>query len=368
MSGNERSVSGIVERSGRGAGVLRDPANLLQPTPEDVKISQQLMRQSGLVDGIAITGTAALTKRGAELRSIESYSGLDADAFNARVRFERMTAIDPTERFNLGVNGNVSMRVMDLITPIGKGTRGLIVAPPKAGKTQLLEEIADGLSVCAPDTRVIALLVDERPEEVTHFRRHVAAEVYASSNDQSLDEHIRLANLVMAHVRIELECGRDTVVLVDSLTRLTRAFNLRGGGSRRTLSGGVDAGALEVPRRIFGLARNIENGGSVTILATTLVGTGSRMDDLIFEEFKGTGNSELLLDRELAEARIFPAIHVLSSSTRKEELLYSDDEMARLTKLRRWLAGGSPKAATRGLLKLIHQTEDNRELLARIQI
>jgi transcription termination factor Rho len=260
------------------------------------------------------------------------------------------------------------MRVIDLIAPIGKGTRGLIVAPPQAGKTQILEEMANSIHAVAPDTRVILLLIDERPEEVTHFRRAVRGEVFASSNDQPIDEHIRLAELVMAHVRCELECGRDIVVLVDSMTRLVRAFNLHGSGARRTLSGGLDAKAMEIPRRFFGLARAIENGGSVTVIGTALIETGSRLDDYVFEELKSTGNSEIVLDRSLAEARIFPAINLIASSTRKEELLYEAEQVKQLVALRRWLAKGSPKAAMVGLLNLLAKTPTNDELLKRIKV
>jgi transcription termination factor Rho len=209
-------------------------------------------------------------------------------------------------------------------------------------------------------------LLDERPEEVTQFRRAVPGQVLASSNDQSTRDHVQLAELTLAHIRTELEVGHDVVVLVDSLTRMARAFNLHGAGSRRTLTGGVDAAALEMPRRFFGLARKIEHGGSVTVIATALVGTGSAMDDLIFEEFKSTGNSEIVLDRELAEARVFPAINLLSSGTRREDLLYREEELMKLATLRRWLAKGSPKAAMNGLLKLFEQFATNEELLAKL--
>jgi transcription termination factor Rho len=301
------------------------------------------------------------------LAGVDTICGLDPATFAARTRFERLVAIDPTERFRLGDSNIASMRIMELVSPIGKGTRGLIVSPPKSGKTILLEEIARGIAASEPETRVIMLLIDERPEEVTHFRRNVPAEVLASSNDQSLTSHTRLAELTMAHIRCELECGRDVVVLIDSITRMTRAFNLAGTGVQRTLSGGIDARALEIPRRFFGLARKIEKGGSVTVIATTLVETGSRMDDLIFEEFKSTGNSELVLDRSLAEARIFPAINIKASGTRKEELLYTPAEMEKLRLLRRALADRDSKSAMAGLLNLIEKTDSNDELLRRLK-
>jgi transcription termination factor Rho len=360
------STSGVLQIASRKAAYLRDPARSFQPGPDDVFVPPSLIQEFGLVEGAAVTGAVRRDSRGPQLGAVESVGGLTPAAFRSRTPFSQLVAVDPHERFRLSAGGHISMRVVDLIAPIGKGTRGLIVAPPKSGKTILLEQLARAIRADDPATRVIMLLVDERPEEVTHFRRAVDAEVLASSNDQGLDEHINLVELTMAHVRVELECGRNVVVLVDSLTRMARAFNLRT-GSGRTLSGGVDVAAMERPRRFLGLARKIERGGSVTILATTLVGTGSRMDDLIFEEFKSTGNSEIVLDRALAEARIFPAINLLASGTRKEEQLYTDDEIQRLATLRRWLAGGTPKAAMRGLLKLLEQAPTNEDLLARLK-
>ena len=314
-----------------------------------------------------MTGQAEEGKNGLQLAAVESVCGLSPEQFKGRTRFEDLPAVNPGERFRLGDAGRVSMRIVDLIAPMGKGTRGLIVAPPKTGKTQILEELAGAIHASEPETRIVVLLIDERPEEVTHFRRAVPAEVLASSNDEPIQSHINLTELTLAHIRCELECGRNVVVLVDSLTRMVRAVNLGRAGVNRTLSGGLDAKALEMPRRFFGLARKIEHGGSVTVIATALIETGSRMDDLIFQEFKSTGNSELVLDRSLAEARIFPAVNVLASGTRKEELLYSEDEIRRLATLRRWLAGGSPRAAMSGLLKLMAQTANNAELLARLK-
>ena len=359
-------ADGVLSCQKRGGGFLRSPESSFQASPEDPRVSTKLIAQHGLVDGATLTGPVRRGKNGPELTAVETVCRMPPTEFQARTKFDRLVAISPNERLQLGASGNISMRVIELIAPIGKGTRGLIVAPPKAGKTLLLEEIARSVRLVAPESRVIALLIDERPEEVTHFRREVDAEVLASSSDQGLESHTQLAELTMAHIRCELECGRDVVVLLDSITRLARAFNLTGRGAGRTMSGGLDAKALEIPRRLFGLARNIENGGSVTVLATALVDTNSRMDDFIFEEFKSTGNSEIVLDRELAEARIFPAINVLSSGTRKEELLYSEDEIRRLNALRRWLAKGKPKAALNGLLKLIDMTATNDELLQRL--
>ncbi|MFN2369618.1 MAG: transcription termination factor Rho, partial [Candidatus Krumholzibacteriia bacterium] len=242
--------------------------------------------------------------------------------------------------------------------------RGLIVSPPKAGKTMLLEAFAKAIAADAPDTRVVVLLIDERPEEVTHFRRQTAAEVLASSSDQGVKTHVRLAELVLAQARCELECGHDVVILVDSLTRMGRAFNAAGSGSGRTLSGGLDSRALEIPRRFFGMARNAEHGGSITVIATALVQTGSRMDDLIFEEFKGTGNMELVLSRQLAERRVFPAIDLRASGTRRDDLLYGEDELVALNRLRRHAAEAQPEAALAGMMELMRRHKTNAELLA----
>lgn len=360
-------VNGVLQIMSQGIGFLRDPLRAFAPSPADVLAPAALIRSYALVDGAEITGIAGTTDQGLQLTCVEQICGLTPEAFASRKPFEQLIAIDPNERFRLGDSNVASMRVVELIAPLGKGTRGLIVAPPKAGKTQLLEELTHAIHASAPDARIIMLLIDERPEEVTHFRRTVPAEVFASSNDQSLSDHTRLAELTMAHVRCELECGRDVVVLIDSLTRMTRAFNLAGRGANRTLSGGIDAKALEMPRRFFGLARNIEKGGSVTVIATALVETGSRMDDLIFEEFKATGNSELVLDRSLAEARIFPAINIKASGTRKEELLYTPAEMEKLTLLRRALADRDNKSAMTGLLNLLQKAPTNDELLRRLK-
>jgi len=348
----EKSYTGVLQLLPKGGAFLRDPSISFHPSSDDVWISKEMMREHDLISGAMVTGTADKGDRGWFLKEIDDICGLSPEGFKERTRFERLVAIDPNERIPLGAGGNISMRIIDLIAPIGKGTRGLIVAPPKAGKTQLLEEIATSLHEWDPDTRVIMMLVDERPEEVTHFRRNTQAQVLASSSDQPLESHISLVELVLAHIRCELECGRNVVVLVDSITRMARAFNLRGAGARRT--------------RFFGIARNVENGGSVTVIATALIETGSRMDDYIFEEFKSTGNSEIVLDRSLAESRIYPAINIFASGTRKEELLYSEDEMQRLITLRRWLSGGKNKAAMEGLLKFMGMAENNEELLQKL--
>jgi transcription termination factor Rho len=331
-------------------------------------VPPRLVREHKLPEGAAVTGPVRDGKLGPELAIVETVCGLTPEAFQRRTPFNELVAVNPCDRFDLAVTGEMAMRLIDLVAPIGKGTRGLIVSPPKAGKTVLLEQIGRAIRTGDPETKLIILLIDERPEEVTHFRRSLDAEVFASSSDQPLREHVELAELMLAHIRTELECGHDIVVLLDSLTRLSRTFNLRGAGSGRTMSGGLDAGALEIPRRFFGMARNVENGGSVTILATILIDTGSRLDQLIFEEFKGTGNSEIVLDRALAEARIFPAINLLASSTRKEELLYSPDDSRRIARLRRLLADRKPQDALESLIQLLDKYPTNQEFLQSIRM
>ena len=362
------TITGVLKLLPGGAGVIRDPARSFRPGPHDTRLPPALVREAGLVEGAVVTGPWRTGRQGPELTAVESVCGLSPDQFRRRRRFVDLSPIDPCERFHLGITGEISTRIVDLIAPIGKGTRGLIVSPPKAGKTMLLQQIARGIRAEEPDARIVVLLIDERPEEVTHFRRAVDAEVLASSNDQSAQDHVDLAELTLAHIRTELECGRDVVVLVDSLTRMARAFNVKGSGTGRTMSGGVEAGTLEIPRRFFGLARNVEGGGSVTIIATALIHTGSRMDQLIFEEFKGTGNSEIVLDRGLAEARIFPAIDIIASGTRKEERLYSPDETRRIAEVRRVLAGRKPAVALGALLKQLEKYPTNEAFLRSIPV
>jgi transcription termination factor Rho len=362
-----QKARGVFESHERSGGFLRDPEQSFQPGRGDVWVPPNLIRENGLIEGASVAGNAMLGERGWVLETVEWVCGLEPARFQARTRFDKLPAVNPSERIRLGDGGNLTMRIVDLIAPIGKGTRGLIVAPPKSGKTRILEEIAAGIRAFEKEARIIVLLIDERPEEVTYFRRSVDAEVLASSSDQNVESHVRLAELTLAHVRVELECGRDIVVLIDSLTRMARAFNQRGSGTGRTLSGGLDSRALEIPRRFFGLARNVEKGGSVTVIATAMVNTGSRLDDYVFEEFKGTGNSEILLDRSLAEARIFPAIHIRASGTRKEELLFTPEELRWLTLLRRKLANEEPAAAMNSLLNLMRSSPDNDTLIAKME-
>ncbi len=358
------TANGILKLRQNGAASLYDA---VQPHGE-VIVPAQLLKTYALAEGATVAGPSREARQGRELTGVTSVCGLTPEAYRARTPFGQLVAVDPTARFELAAGGDDAMRAVDLLAPIGKGTRGLIVAPPKAGKTTLLEQIARGIRAAEPGARIVVLLIDERPEELTYFRRTVSAEVFASSSDQSPSEHIALAELMLAHIRTELECGNDVVVLLDSLTRLVRAFNLRGRGAGRTLSGGLDASAAEIPRRLFGAARNIENGGSVTILASLLVDTGSRMDQLIFEEFKATGNCEIVLDRALAQARVFPAIDVHASGTRHEERLYRPEEARRLAGLRRALSAYSPTEAMLALLKLLARYPTNAELLASLRM
>jgi transcription termination factor Rho len=362
------TITGILKNINKQQFAIRTAERSYRPGPVDVIVQPDIVRRFGLIEGATVTAQTERRKGRRKLLSIELVSGMEPEAFNKRPRFADLVAVDPHERFDLGDSGQESMRIVDLIAPIGKGTRQLIVSPPKAGKTILLEQTVQAIRQCSPRSRIIVLLVDERPEEVTHFRRAVeGAEVVASTSDHSADDHAELAELMFAHIQTELECGREIVLLIDSLTRMGRAFNNRTRGrrvSRRsTMTGGLEAGVLEVPRRIFGLARNVENGGSATIIATCLINTGSRMDQLIFEEFKGTGNSEIVLDRSLAEARIFPAIDIPASGTRKDAKLYSDEHTRGLATLRRVLSNYGPREAMDSLFKLLQKYPTNKEFL-----
>jgi len=359
------TIQGILKRVGKQQFAVRLPERSYR-AGHHVMVHPELTGRYALVEGAMVCGQIEQKKAGFRLVSIESLGGMRPEDFRSRSRFEDLVAIDPHERFDLGSGGREEMRIVDLIAPIGKGTRQLIVSPPKAGKTVLLEQIVQAIRHCSAESRIIVLLLDERPEEVTHFRRAVeGAEVVASTSDHTANEHVDLAELMLAHVQTELECGHEVVLLIDSLTRMARAFNnrTRRGAGGHTMSGGLEAGVLEVPRRLFGLARNIENGGSITIIATCLINTGSRMDQLIFEEFKGTGNSEIVLDRALAEARIFPAIDIPASGTRKEAKLYSPEHTHGLAMLRRVLSNYGAREAMGSLFKLLKQYPTNREFL-----
>ncbi len=287
--------------------------------------------------------------------------------FVKSVRFENLTTIDPIEKFRLETTSDVlETRIIDLVTPVGKGTRGLIVAPPRTGKTTILKQMANAVATNHPEVVVIVLLIDERPEEVTDFQRSVKAEVVASSNDMDLETHVRLSRFTIERCRRMVETGKDVFVLLDSITRVARAYNSVHGGSGRTMTGGVDARALEIPRKMFAAARKIEDGGSLTIVATALVDTGSRMDELIFQEFKGTGNMELILDRKLSDRRLYPAIDIPKSGTRKEEKLFSTKQIDAVRKLRRMMVDLNPIEAMETLLSAVRKYKTNDELLAKL--
>ncbi len=359
-------VSGVLEVLQKGGGFLRDPGRSFAPDRSDVFVPQKLIQRLNLSTGATVVGASEKSPKGAVLANVDSVCGVPPADFADRTPLKRLTALNPEHRFDLGKGGNVSMRIVDLTAPVGRGTRGLIVAPPKTGKTTLLENLATAIHADAPETRIVVLLIDERPEEVTHFRRATQAEVLASSSDQSVAEHVRLTQMAMSQAVREVECGHTVVVLVDSITRMGRAFNQSGRGSGRTMSGGLDSRALEIPRKFFGMARNIEDGGSLTVIATALIDTGSRMDDMIFEEFKGTGNSEIVLDRSLAESRIYPAMDLRASGTRRDELFFSEEEYTALTLLRRRTVTAAPRPAMEGMIRLMEKWETNEALLAEL--
>ncbi len=301
------------------------------------------------------------------MREVLKVNGKDYQEFLHAIRFENLTTIDPIDKFRLETTADLlETRIVDLVTPIGKGTRGLIVAPPRTGKTTILKQICNAITTNHPEVHVMVLLIDERPEEVTDFQRSVKAEVVASSNDQDLETHVRLSRFMIERCRRMVEAGKDVFVLLDSITRVARAYNSVHGGSGRTMTGGVDARALEIPRKMFAAARKVEEGGSLTILATALIDTGSRMDELIFQEFKGTGNMELILDRKLSERRLFPSIDIPKSGTRKEEKLFPPHQIDAIRKLRRMLTELQPVEAMETLSAALRKHKTNDELLAKL--
>jgi transcription termination factor Rho len=370
---SEQTASGILQINEKGFGFLRQPESNYMPSSKDVFVPRNLIQQFKLREGIQVSGTTRPSEwrgrpRADQLASVELINETDPDRYTCATEFTKLTSVDPTERLELSAgNPNLSMRVMDLIAPIGKGQRGLIVAPPKTGKTTLIEEIAEAVADNHPEAHLVVLLVDERPEEVTHMKRRVRGEVIASSADQGADLHLQIARLVHERVKRLVECKEDVVMLLDSITRLARASNRETSRRGRTMTGGVDSRALEFPRKFFGAARKAEEGGSLTIIATALIDTGSQMDEVIFQEFKGTGNLELVLDRKLAERRIFPAIDISKSGTRKEEKLFDADTMPAINLLRRALAGKKPIEAMELLLKGLGETKDNLEFLDRLK-
>ena len=363
------SASGILDLLPDGYGFLRTSGYL--PGPEDIYVSMSQVRKHQLRKGDVVTGKVRQPRDNEKyfaLLEVEQVNDMDADAARERKNFDKLTPLFPDERFRLESGPTaITERIIDMIAPIGKGQRGMVVSPPKAGKTTVLKQIANGIVQSSPETHVIVLLVDERPEEVTDWQRTVqAAEVVYSTFDKPTDQHIQVTELVLERARRLAESGKDVAIILDSITRLSRAYNLSMPASGRILTGGIDSAALYPPRRFFGAARNIEEGGSLTIIASALVETGSRMDDGIFEEFKGTGNMELRLDRSLSEKRLFPAINVDASGTRKEELLLPPEELALVIKLRRVLHALDMGAALELLVDKIRATKSNEQFLKEI--
>jgi len=362
--------SGYLEISEKGFGFLRTAQNHFHPKPTDIFVTPDTIRRSFLREGSLVYGPTQPPHRGTspQLKAVEKVNDMPFEEYTKAVRFENLTTIDPIEKFKLETNSDlIETRVIDLVTPIGKGTRGLIVSPPRSGKTTILKQICNAITTNHPDVHALVLLIDERPEEVTDFHRSVKAEGVASSNDQDLETHVRLSRFMIERCRRIVESGKDVFVLMDSLTRIARAYNSVHGGSGRTMTGGVDARALEIPRKMFSSARKIENGGSLTILATALVDTGSRMDELIFQEFKGTGNMELILDRKLSDRRLYPAIDIPKSGTRKEEKLYPAKQIEAIRKLRRMMVDLNPIEAMETLTAALKKHKTNDELLAKLE-
>ena len=359
---------GVLDMMQDGYGFLRSSDYNYQASPDDIYVPQNQIKAFGLKTGDTIRGAVRPPKEGEKyfpLISIESVNGRDPSYVRDRVPFEYLTPLFPDEKLQLTGHKkeSVSTRVMDLFAPIGKGQRGMIVAQPKTGKTVLLKDVANAIAANHPEVYLIILLIDERPEEVTDMARSVNAEVVASTFDQPADKHVKLANIVLEKSKRMVECGHDVVILLDSITRLARAYNTVQPASGKVLSGGVDANALHKPKRFFGAARKIENGGSLTILATALTETGSKMDEVIFEEFKGTGNMELQLDRKISNRRIYPAIDILTSGTRREDLLMSKENLQRIWVLRKYLADMNAIEAMEFMKERMETTDSNHEFL-----
>jgi len=358
---------GVLEIMQDGYGFLRSSDYHYLSSPDDIYVSQSQIRLFGLKTGDTVLGVVRPPKEGEKyfpLIKVNKINGLSPNVVRDRVSFEHLTPLFPNEKFNLAdKQSTVSTRIIDLFTPIGKGQRGMIVAQPKTGKTMLLKEIANAIAANHPEVYQIILLIDERPEEVTDMQRNVKGEVVASTFDKEASEHVRVANIVIDKAKRLVECGHDVVILLDSITRLARAYNAVQPASGKILSGGVDANALHKPKRFFGAARNIENGGSLSIIATALTETGSKMDEVIFEEFKGTGNMELLLDRKISNRRIFPAIDLTSSSTRRDDMLLDEKVIQRMWVMRKYLADMNPVEAMEFINDRIKQTRNNEEFL-----
>ncbi|MBU1101408.1 MAG: transcription termination factor Rho [Bacteroidetes bacterium] len=358
---------GVLEVLSDGYGFLRSADYNYLPSPDDIYVSPSQIKRFSLRTGDFVSGQVRPPKEGERffaLLRVEAVNGKDPEAIRNRTLFDNLTPLYPNKRLSLeSAPGEYSMRIMDLLAPIGKGQRGLIVSPPKSGKTILLQKIANSLTRNHPEIKLIMLLIDERPEEVTDMQRSVQAEVISSTFDEPAERHVQVANMVQEKAKRLVEAGEDVVILLDSITRLARAHNTVIPHSGRILSGGVDSNALHKPKRFFGAARNTEDGGSLTIIGTALVETGSRMDEVIFEEFKGTGNMELVLDRDLSDRRIFPAINVNRSSTRKEELLIKEEELSRIWILRKLLSDFDSMEAMDFILDKMRGTKTNKEFL-----
>jgi len=358
---------GVLDIMQDGYGFLRSSDYNYLSSPDDIYVSQSQIRLFGLKTGDTVLGNVRPPKEGEKyfpLIKVNKINGIDPQIVRDRVSFEHLTPLFPQEKFNLAERqSTISTRIIDLFAPIGKGQRGMIVSQPKSGKTMLLKDIANGIAANHPEVYQIILLIDERPEEVTDMQRNVRGEVVASTFDKEPSEHVRVANIVLEKAKRLVECGHDVVILLDSITRLARAYNTVQPASGKVLSGGVDANALHKPKRFFGAARNIENGGSLSIIATALTETGSKMDEVIFEEFKGTGNMELLLDRKIANRRIFPAIDLTSSSTRRDDMLLDESTLQRMWIMRKYLADMNPVEAMEFIEQRFKQTKNNEEFL-----
>tara|TARA_S200000501_G_scaffold377392_1_gene435622 strand:- start:219 stop:1697 length:1479 start_codon:yes stop_codon:yes gene_type:complete len=358
---------GVLDIMQDGYGFLRSSDYHYLSSPDDIYVSQSQIRLFGLKKGDTVLGNVRPPKEGEKyfpLIQVNKINGLDPKIVRDRVSFEHLTPLFPEEKFNLSEKNNtISTRVIDLFSPIGKGQRGMIVSQPKTGKTMLLKDVANAIAANHPEVYQLILLIDERPEEVTDMQRNVKGEVIASTFDKEANEHVRIANIVLEKAKRLVECGYDVVILLDSITRLARAYNTVQPASGKILSGGVDANALHKPKRFFGAARNIENGGSLSIIATALTETGSKMDEVIFEEFKGTGNMELQLDRNIANRRIFPAIDLTSSSTRRDDLLLDEKTVQRMWVMRKYLADMNPVEAMEFINDRFKQTISNEEFL-----
>ena len=358
---------GVLDIMQDGYGFLRSSDYNYLSSPDDIYVSQSQIRLFGLKTGDTVLGNVRPPKEGEKyfpLIKVNKINGIDPQIVRDRVSFEHLTPLFPQEKFNLAERqSTISTRIIDLFSPIGKGQRGMIVSQPKSGKTMLLKDIANGIAANHPEVYQIILLIDERPEEVTDMQRNVRGEVVASTFDKEPTEHVRVANIVLEKAKRLVECGHDVVILLDSITRLARAYNTVQPASGKVLSGGVDANALHKPKRFFGAARNIEGGGSLTIIATALTETGSKMDEVIFEEFKGTGNMELQLDRKIANRRIFPAIDLTSSSTRRDDMLLDETTLQRMWIMRKYLADMNPVEAMEFIEQRFKQTKNNEEFL-----